>query len=165
MFNDLTWDAMLQAWPWFGAAAAVSAVAVGLFIALKPKPKRQPETAADTADNTEWTPTRRIDLADPELAGSFVLEVEESRISTSPTGVEHREIRWRRATLPEAKMVLESYHAQQNLAMSETFTASAPAGTKQKVTEQAESVQTDSKVVGDGRDMADVTLVPQDVTH
>src|SRR6516164_6738200 len=108
MFNDLTWDAMLQAWPWFGAAAAVFVFAVGLFFALKPKPKQQPETAADAADNMEWTLTRRIDFADPELVGSFVLEVEESRISISPTAVEHREIRWRRATLPEAKMVLES---------------------------------------------------------
>jgi hypothetical protein len=87
----------LRAWPWFGAAAVVFAVAVGLFIALKPKPKRQPEKAADTADEMEWMLTGRIDLADPELAGAFVLEVEESRISTGPTGVEHREIRWRRA--------------------------------------------------------------------
>jgi hypothetical protein len=165
MFNDLTWDAMLQAWPWFGAAAAVFAVAVGLFFALKPKPKRQPETAADAADNLEWTLTRRIDLADPELAGSFVLEVEESRISTSPTGVEHREIRWRRATLPEAKMVLESYHAQQNLAMSAAFTATTPSGTKRKVIDQAESIETELKDAGNGQDMADVTLVPRDVIH
>ena len=158
MFNDLTWDAMLQAWPWFGAAAAVSAVAVGLFIALKPKPKRQPETAADTADNMEWTPTRRIDLADPELAGSFVLEVEESRISTSPTGVEHREIRWRRATLPEAKVVLESYHAQQNLAMSATFAPTTSVGTKRNVHGQTDSVETELRDIANGHD---VTLVPQ----
>src|SRR5689334_18598347 len=108
MFNGLTWDALLQAWPWFAAAATVFIVAVGLYIALKPKPKRQPEAAAEAADNMEWTLTRRIDLADPPLAGEFVLQVEESRISVSPTGVEHREIRWRRATLSEAKMVLKS---------------------------------------------------------
>jgi hypothetical protein len=47
MFDDLTWDAMLQAWPWFGAAAVVFIVAVGSFIALKPKPKRQPEDGLD----------------------------------------------------------------------------------------------------------------------
>ena len=76
MFDDLTWDAILQAWPWFGAAAIVFVVAVGLFIALKPKPKRQLEAAADAADNMEWTLTRRIDLADPQLVGAFVLEVE-----------------------------------------------------------------------------------------
>ena len=57
----------------------------------------------------------------------------------SPSGVEHREIRWRRATLPEAKMVLEFYHAQENLAMSAAFTATAIAGTKRKVNGQADS--------------------------
>jgi hypothetical protein len=161
MFDDLTWDAALQAWPWFGAAAVVFAVAVGLFIALKPKPKRQPEMAADAADQMEWTLTGRIDLADPELAGAFVLEVEESRISVSPAGVEHREIRWRRATLPEAKMVLESYHAHQNLAMSGTFTGTAPG----KVSGPAESIETELKDAGNGHDMAEVTLVPKDIRH
>jgi hypothetical protein len=165
MFDDLTWDAILQAWPWFAAAATVFIVAAGLFVALKPKPQRRPEKAADAGDNMEWTLTRRIDLAGPELVGAFVLEVEESRISTSPTGVEHREIRWRRATLPEAKMVLKSYNVQQNLTMSATFTATGSAETQQKVNEQAKSVEADSTVVGNGRDMADVTLVPRDVTH
>ena len=140
-------------------------LAVGLFIALKPKPKRQPETAADAADDMEWTLTRRIDLADPELAGSFVLEVEESRISVRPTGVEHREIRWRRATLPEAKMVLESYHAQQNLPMSAIFTTTAEAGAKQGGDGHAESLETELKDVGNKPELADVTLVPRDVIH
>ena len=165
MFDNLTWDAILQAWPWFAAAATVFVVAVGLFIAFKPKLNRQPETATGAPDIMEWTLTRRIDLTDPESVGAFVLEVEESRISVSPSGVEHREIRWRRATLPEAKIVLESYHAQQNLAMSATFTATAPAGTKPEVNEQAESVEAELKNVGDGHDMADVTLVPRDVTR
>ena len=99
---------MSQAWPWFGSAAGVFVVAVGLFVALKPKPKRFLETAADAADKMGWTRTGRIDLADPQSVGALVLEVEETQISMSPTGVEHREIRWRRATLPEAKMVLEA---------------------------------------------------------
>src|SRR5215813_6542663 len=165
MFDDLTWDAISQAWPWFGAAAAVFVVAVGLFIALKPKPKRQPETAADATDKMGWTPTGRIDLADPQSVGALGLEVEETRISMSPTGVEHREIRWRRATLPEAKMVLESYHAQRNLATSATFTATAPAGARREVNERVESVETELKNAGNGHDMADVTLVPRDVTR
>ena len=165
MFDELTWDAMLQAWPWFGAAAVVFIVAVGSFIALKPKPKRQPETAADAADKMGWTLTGRIDLADPQSVGALVLEVEETRISVSPSGVEHREIRWRRATLPEAKMVLESYHAQQNLPMSATFMATAPAGTKRKVNGQAESIETELKAVGNRQDMAEVTLVPGDGTR
>jgi len=165
MFDNLTWDAILQAWPWFAAAATVFVVAVGLFIAFKPKLNRQPETATDATNMMEWTLTRRIDLTDPESVGAFVLEVEESRISVSPSGVEHREIRWRRATLPEAKIVLESYHAQQNLAMSSTFTATAPARTQRKGDGQAESIETELKDVGSQQDMADVTLVPRGVTH
>ena len=141
MFDDLTWDAMLQAWPWFGAAAVVFIVAVGSFIALKPKSKRQ--TAGDAAEKMGWTLTGRIDLADPQSVGALVLEVEETRISESPSGVEHREIRWRRATLPEAKMVLESYHAQQNLPMSATFMATAPAATKRKANGQVERIETE----------------------
>ena len=155
MFDNLTWDAILQPWPWFAAAATVFVVAVGLFIAFKLN--RQPETATDATNMMEWTLTRRIDLTDPESVGAFVLEVEESRISVSPSGVEHREIRWRRATLSEAKMVLESYHAQQNLPMSATFMATAPAGTKQKVNGQAESIEAELKYVDNGQDMADVT--------
>ena len=89
MFDDLTWDAILQAWPWFGAAAVVFIVAVGLFIALKPKPKRQAETAAEAAEKMGWTLTGRIDFADPQSVGALVLEVEETRISRSPSGVEH----------------------------------------------------------------------------
>jgi hypothetical protein len=163
MFDNLTWYAILQAWPWFAAAAVVFIIAVGLHIALKPK--RQPETVAHAADRTEWTLTGRIDFADSQPAGAYVLEVEETRISTSRSGVEHGAFRWRRATLPEVKMVIESYHAQQNLAMSGTFAATAPFGIKRRVNERAESVETDSKVVGDGRHMADVTLVPRDVIH
>jgi hypothetical protein len=160
MFDDLTWDAILQAWPWFGAAAVVFIVAVGSFIALKPKTKRQ--TAGDAAERMGWTLTGRIDLADPQSVGALVLELEETRISESPSGVEHREIRWRRATLPEAKMVLESYHAQQNLPMSATFMATALAGTKRKANGQAESIETE---LGNRQDMAEVTLVPSDGTH
>jgi hypothetical protein len=162
MFDDLTWDVILQAWPWFGATAVVFVVAVGLFIVLKPRSKRQAEKAAEGVDKIGWMLTGRIDLADPQSVGALVLEVEETRISMSPSGVEHREIRWRRATLPEAKMVLESYHAQQNLAMSATFTATGTAGTKRKVNGQADSVETELKDVANGQD---VTLVPQDVTR
>jgi hypothetical protein len=130
------------------------------FIALKPKPKRQ--TAGDAAEKMGWTLTGRIDLADPQSVGALVLEVEETRISESPSGVEHREIRWRRATLPEAKMVLESYHAQQNLPMSASFMATALAGTKRKANGQTESIETELR---NRQDMAEATLVPRDGSH
>jgi hypothetical protein len=165
MFNDLTLNALLQAWPWFGAAAAVFVFAVGLFVAFKPKPERQIENAAQGAGKKDWTLTGRIDFADSRPVGGFVLEVEETRISISPSGVEHGAFRWRRATLPEAKMVIGSYHAQQNLLVSGTFTATTPIGTKRKVSRRAESVETELRDVGKEQDLADVTLAPRDVTH
>jgi hypothetical protein len=160
MFDDPTWDVILQGWPWFGAAAVVFVLAVGLCIVLKPRSKRQAEKAAEGADQIGWMLTGRIDFTDPQSVGALVLEVEETRISMSPSGVEHREIRWRRATLPEAKMVLESCHTQENLAMSAAFTATAIAGTKRKVNGHADSGETELKDVANGQD---VTLVPQNV--
>ena len=162
MFDDLTWDAILQAWPWFGAAAVVFVVALGLFIVLKPRSKRQAEKAAEGADKIGWKSTGRIDFSDPNAIGRLMLEVEETRSAIGSLGVEHREIRWRSATVDEAKMVLESYNALRNLAMTATFTVSAPAGTKRKLNGQADSVETELKDVANGQD---VTLVPQDVTR
>ena len=59
-----------------------------------------------------------------------MLRVEETRVVNSPVGVEHREIRWRKATLDEAKAVMVSYHVQRNLLMSANFVVSAPTETK-----------------------------------
>jgi hypothetical protein len=135
----ITWEAIFEQWPWFGAAAAVLAVVVGLLMLLKPKPKRQSNAIDSAADNKEWVLTSRIDFVDPHSAGEHVLQVEETRIVKSPGGVEHREIRWRRATLDEVKMVLVSYHAQRNLLMSPNYTVSAPTRTKQNANGQAEA--------------------------
>jgi hypothetical protein len=80
MFDDLTWDAILQAWPWFGAAAVVFVVAVGLLIAFKRKSERQLDKTKTITDKREWTLTGGIDFADTEPVGALVLEVEETRI-------------------------------------------------------------------------------------
>ena len=56
----------------------------------------------------------------------FTLQAEETRIVESLGGIEHREIRWRKATLDEAKTVLVSYHAQRNLTMTANLVVSAP---------------------------------------
>jgi hypothetical protein len=48
--GDLTWAVILQAWPWFIAAATVFVVAVGLVIARKPKLNRpHPKRPAGTS--------------------------------------------------------------------------------------------------------------------
>jgi hypothetical protein len=118
-----------QQWYWY-AAAAVLVVAAGVFALLKPKSKVQFERANVVADGKDWTWTGRIDLANPKSAEDFVLRVEETRVVTSPVGLEHREIRWRGATLDEAKTVMVSYHIQRNLAMTTNFVVSTPSETK-----------------------------------
>lgn len=65
-----------------------------------------------------WVPTGRIDLAtrfngnaaDVDQPSEFKLMVEERRIVESVTGLENLEIRWRQATLREAKVVVMQYH-------------------------------------------------------
>ena len=100
-------------------AAAVISILAGLgatYSFVKPKPK---QAIQDEQDG--WTPTGRIDFADLGSNGGFILQVEDSRLVESIGGVEHREIRWRRATLEEAKRVVLNYHSQRNLMMRAHF--------------------------------------------
>ena len=83
--------------------------------------------------------TGRIEFVDPHSNGDLLLQVEETQIVNSPGGVEHREIRRRRATLGEGKIVLVSYHSQRNLLMSANFIVSAPPRTKQSGNGQTET--------------------------
>jgi len=61
---------------------------------------------------SEWQPTGKIDFhcaespKDHKLPTVFVLRVEDYRTVESISGVEHVEIRWRNATLAEAKAVV-----------------------------------------------------------
>jgi hypothetical protein len=65
-----------------------------------------------------WVPTGRIDFAtrfnghaaEADEPREFKLIVEERRIVESATGLENLEIRWRQATLREAKIVVVQYH-------------------------------------------------------
>jgi hypothetical protein len=159
----MTWDGIFQQWPWFGAAAGLFVIVVGGLALLKPKPKRQPETADTAADKREWISTGRIDFAHMQSGGEFVLQVEETRILNSPGGIEHREIRWRRATLDEARMVLVSYHAQRNLTMTANFIVSAPIGTKRNSNGQGEKQDAEMNNLANGQGTADVQPVPADV--
>jgi hypothetical protein len=67
----------------------------------------------------DWIPTGRIDFAGPsidssapETPASFYLQAEEIRLLVSFSGIERREIRWRKATLNEAKRVVNIFHRQ-----------------------------------------------------
>ena len=156
----MAWDAIVEQWPWFGAAAGVPVVVVGLLILLKPKSKRQLKTTSNAANNKGWILTGRIDFVDPHSVGEFVLQVEETRTTNSPGGVEHREIRWRKATLDEAKMVLVSYHAQRKLLMTANFVVHAPTETSRN----SQSEKGDLKDVANGQGLADVKSVAAEAT-
>jgi hypothetical protein len=159
----ITWEAISEQWPWFAAAAGVLVVVIGLLILLKPKSKRQPKTTGNASDSKEWVLTGRIDFVDPRSAGELVLQVEETRIVNRPSGVEHREIRWRRATLDEGKMVLLSYHAQPNLLMSANFIVSAPTRTKQSANAQAETLDAELKDAN-GKDIVEMKPIAPEVS-
>jgi hypothetical protein len=165
MFDDLTWGAILEQWPWFGGAAAVLVIAVGMLIAVKPKSNAPSKTTYTVADGKDWRLTGRIDFADSQPVAGLVLEVEETQTSISPSGVEHHEMRWRRGTLSEAKTILESYHARRYLAMLPSSTVSTPAGTQRKGNGQGERMDVEIGDVAIRQDMVEATLVPQDVTR
>ncbi len=64
---------------------------------------------------SEWQPTGKIDFhcaelpQDHKLPTIFILRVEDYRTVESISGVEHVEIRWRNATLAEAKAVVVAH--------------------------------------------------------
>jgi hypothetical protein len=68
---------------------------------------------------SDWTPTGRIDFAGPSMdattsdtPASFYLQAEDIRLLVSFSGIERKEIRWRKATLSEAKKVVNVFHRQ-----------------------------------------------------
>ena len=95
------------------------------------------------AQQAGWTPTGRIDFMgptdiDPDSIGNFLLQAEDTRIVSSVGGVDHREIRWRKATLNEAKKVVLAYHAQRNLATTTALVVDAANGDAAKPESRAD---------------------------
>ena len=91
------------------AAIAAAAGSVALYLWWHKKPE---EIVTVTS---EWQPTGKIDFhcaelpQDDKLPGAFLLRVEDYRTVESISGVEHVEIRWRNATLAEAKAVVVAH--------------------------------------------------------
>ena len=108
--------------------------------------------------------TGRIEFVDPHSNGDLLLQVEETQIVNSPGGVEHREIRRRRATLGEGKIVLVSYHAQRNLLMSANFIVNAPSRTKQSGIGQTETPDAKLKNEANGEGTVDVKPIASEVS-
>lgn len=124
MFSDM----INNQWLWLGAAGALI-VLFGLLLILHRARRRSSEAAGQQQNDEGWRPTGRIDFVGPSdasssLFGSFVLQAEDSRVVSSVGGLDHHEIRWRKATLKEAKTVVKVYHTELKLAITAKPTAS-----------------------------------------
>jgi hypothetical protein len=119
----MQWDTITDQWPWFAAAGLFVVLIAAFATPYFYKPKLTPDDPNQDQPQPDdgWTPTGRIDFTDPHSNGNFTLQVEETRVHEGLGGVEHRTIRWRKATLDEAKRVIVDYHAQKNLTMRSNF--------------------------------------------
>lgn len=115
-------DAVPDQWLWF-SAAAVFVVLFWIVAAYKLCKSRPNKAAQEKLDG--WIPTGRIDFSDSQSIGNYILQAEDTRLADSVGGVEHREIRWRKATLDEIKTVVVSYHLQRNLATTANYLVSS----------------------------------------
>jgi hypothetical protein len=121
----MQWDTITDQWLWFAALGIVVVLVAAVAVYYFHKPKPKPHDAIE-GNQEGWSSTGRIDFVDPHSLANFILQVEDTRIAESVGGVEHREIRWRKATLEEAKRVIVAYHAQRNLAMTANFVVTSP---------------------------------------
>ena len=129
----MQWDTITdQQWLWF-AAAGVLVVLVALLVGysfLRSKPR----VGAVSVQLEGWTPTGRIDFSNSQSADHFILQAEDTRIVDSMGGVERREIRWRTATLEEAKAAIVAYYAQRNLTTAANFVVRSSNSDTRRVT-------------------------------
>ncbi len=99
-------------WFWLGAAC-LFAMVIGALVAFERFKRAALEQAMRDDQAEGWRPTGRVDFAgssDTDAYGDFLLQAEDTRIVHSIGGLEHHEIRWRKATLKEAKTVVKTYH-------------------------------------------------------
>jgi hypothetical protein len=103
---------------WFALGIILVLAIVGYFLARRANVDATPvrEGAKVVQD---WIPTGRIDFAGPSMDPSnadkpaaFYLQAEDIRLLVSLSGIERKEIRWRKATLNEAKRVVNIFHRQ-----------------------------------------------------
>jgi hypothetical protein len=116
--SDTLRDAGSSSIFWFALAFILVLAIVGYFMA-----RRANVSSAPVADGAkvvqDWIPTGRIDFAGPSMDANnadtpapFYLQAEDIRLLVSFSGIERKEIRWRRATLKEAKRVVFTFHQQ-----------------------------------------------------
>jgi hypothetical protein len=116
---------------WFALAIILVLALVGYLLARRANLHSTP--VGDGAKVVQdWIATGRIDFAGPSMDANnadtptlFYLQAEDIRLLVSFSGIERKEIRWRRATLKEAKRVVFTFHQQM---------AKAPDGNAERAT-------------------------------
>ncbi len=90
--------------PYFGGAAVIIGV-IGLVLSQR-RTRRQPKLERGEVVS-DWRPTGKIDFSQSGAGDSslFYLQTEEYRVLQSMSETKHVEVRWRHATLDEAKRV------------------------------------------------------------
>jgi len=129
--SDALFDAGSSSIFWFALAIILVLAIVGYVLARRANAHLTP--VGDGAKVVQdWVPTGRIDFAGPSMdasnadtPASFYLQAEDIRLLISFSGIERKEIRWRKATLKEAKRVVFTFHQQM---------AKAPAGNADNAT-------------------------------
>jgi hypothetical protein len=147
METTMLWDAITNPLFWFGSAIFFIVIFFGILAAYSFRKRDPYHYVVKTDDNIQsddgsWTPTGRIDFIDPRSSGHFILQVEDTRIVESMSGVDLREIRWRNATLDEAKVVVVTYHAHRNLTMRSNFSVTSA----NRIQREFDLGQTDSQL-------------------
>jgi hypothetical protein len=128
--SDALRDASTSSVFWLALAAILTVAIVGYLVARR-SGIGSPDGSEGGKVISDWAPTGRIDFAGPSMGASsgdtpaaFYLQAEDIRMLVSFSGIERKEIRWRKATLSEAKKVVNVFHRQ---LASQTGSAAPPA--------------------------------------
>src|ERR1700722_9628159 len=116
--SDALFDAGSSSIFWFALAIILVLAIVGYVLARRANAHLTP--VGDGAKVVQdWVPTGPIDFAGPSMdasnadtPASFYLQAEDIRLLVSFSGIERKEIRWRKATFNEAKRVVNIFHRQ-----------------------------------------------------
>ncbi len=148
MISDLLRQAGSSSLFWIGLAAVLVIALVGYWLT-----RRSAESGSSTAGEHgrvvhDWMPTGRIDFAGPsmdesaaERPASFYLQAEDIRLLISLSGIERKEIRWRRATLNEAKRVVNVFHRQMGKETDRAVEPAPPAAPADETPSIADAAQ------------------------
>ena len=116
--SDLLRDAGASSIFWIGLALILVIALIGYLVTRRASVDRS-AVGEEVKVVHDWMPTGRIDFAGPSMdantadtPASFYLQAEDIRLLISFSGIERKEIRWRKATLNEAKRVVNIFHRQ-----------------------------------------------------